>query len=114
MKKQDIKDALDDSGKRCFINCFGQVWRNGGAITTEDIFKYDPEIKESAPGAISKQGLKARRAGIRKIFKNRRHLDALKLCFNAKIDPKLKAKAKRFYKYYYDYKLPRRPRSSAE
>lgn len=93
----DLEEALRSIGKRCFVNCFEMASQKNGILTDENVLECDPEIIKKTGGEVSYNALATRRSCIRKIFKNGKQTEALKICIDSGAYAETIEKARKLY-----------------
>ena len=74
MDNIQLKTTLQAIGKNCFMNVYERADAKGGEISIQDIIECNPGVHYS-PNTVS-----TKRSGVKRIFKSRRHVEALQIC----------------------------------
>jgi hypothetical protein len=74
MDDLQLKTTLQAIGKNCFMNVYERADAKGGQISIQDMIECNPGVNYS-PNTVS-----TKRSGVKRIFKFRRHQEALQMC----------------------------------
>lgn len=79
MDDVQLKTTLQAVGKQCYMNCFERAVTKSGELVQQDIIECNPGVIYS-PTTMS-----TKKSGIKRIFKSRRHHEALQICNRSRV-----------------------------